>query len=460
MKTGKNRPTGPDGEVNKWLNWVNNSVGAIMFFNARSAVLQTISTVNYLDFENNNIFKAAKAFANQKQYWKDFSFLFNSPTLKQRRAGIQTDVSASDIADAVRDKRNPVQAALAYLLRIGFTPTQIADSFAISAGGATYYRNQVNYYREQGQTVEQAEENAFNDFQAKTEEAQQSSRPDKISKQQASVLGRLILAFQNTPMQYNRIIKKAVLDLVNRRGSDKANISRIIYYGTAQSIIFSALQNALFALAFDDEKEDEEKEKFATKKQNRIIDGMISTLLRGSGLTGAVADTLVKVYKRFAEEKEKGWKADYGNVLVDAANISPPIGSKLRKLYSSMKTVKFNQDAIDAMSPLDINNPLYDATSSAIEAGTNIPTQRIYRKISNMNAALTEDIAPWQRIALALGWSRWDLGLDTPQDIVEAKEEAKEAKKTKGTRCTAITSSGKRCKNRTDNKSGRCYAHE
>jgi hypothetical protein len=460
MKTGKNRPTGPDGEVNKWLNWVNNSVGAIMFFNARSAVLQTISTVNYLDFENNNIFKAAKAFANQKQYWSDFTYLFNSPTLKQRRAGVQTDVSASDIANAVRDKRNPAGAALAYLLRIGFTPTQLADSFAISAGGATYYRNQVNYYREQGQTLQEAEENAFADFQAKTEEAQQSSRPDKISKQQASVLGRLILAFQNTPMQYNRIIKKSVLDLVNRRGSDKSNISKIIYYGTAQSLIFSALQNALFALAFDDEKEEEEREEFASKKQNRILDGMIGTLLRGSGLKGAVADTLIKVYRRFASEKEKGWKADYGNVLVDAANISPPIGSKLRKLYSAMKTVKFNQGVMDVMSPLNIDNPLYDASSSAIEAATNIPTQRVYRKITNMKTALTDDIAPWQRIAIALGWSRWDVGLDVDEDITKAREEVKKQKKTAGQRCRAITSSGKRCKNRTENKSGRCFAHE
>jgi len=52
-----------------------------------------------------------------------------------RRAGVQTDVSASDIAEAVRGKRNPAKAAIAYLLKIGFTPTQIADSFAISAGG-------------------------------------------------------------------------------------------------------------------------------------------------------------------------------------------------------------------------------------------------------------------------------------------------------------------------------------
>ena len=45
MKTGQNRPSGSNKIANQFMNWINNSVGAIMFFNARSAVLQTISTV-------------------------------------------------------------------------------------------------------------------------------------------------------------------------------------------------------------------------------------------------------------------------------------------------------------------------------------------------------------------------------------------------------------------------------
>ena len=59
-----------------------------------------------------------------------------------------------------------------------------------------------------------AEAKAFNDFQDIAEETQQSSRPDLISQQQASLLGRFILAFQNTPMQYARLIKKAAIDLI------------------------------------------------------------------------------------------------------------------------------------------------------------------------------------------------------------------------------------------------------
>ena len=39
---------------------------------------------------------------------------------------------------------------LSYLLKLGFTPTQLADSFAIASGGATFYRNRLNTYKKQG----------------------------------------------------------------------------------------------------------------------------------------------------------------------------------------------------------------------------------------------------------------------------------------------------------------------
>jgi hypothetical protein len=103
---------------------------------------------------------------------------------------------------------NKVRAGLAAILKKGFLPTQIADSFAISIGGASFYRNRINSYLKDGMTEAEAKEQAFLDFQEITEESQQSSRPDRVSMQQASPLGRIILAFANTPMQYARLTKK------------------------------------------------------------------------------------------------------------------------------------------------------------------------------------------------------------------------------------------------------------
>ena len=67
MKNGTNRPSTTTNNTNKWNNWINNSIGAIMFFNRRSALLQTLSTVNFINWSDNNPIKAAAAFANQKQ---------------------------------------------------------------------------------------------------------------------------------------------------------------------------------------------------------------------------------------------------------------------------------------------------------------------------------------------------------------------------------------------------------
>ena len=74
--------------------------------------------------------------------------------LKQRRAGNQRGINEAELAKAVSgvDARSRVKAMLHWLLTKGFLPTQIADSFAISSGGATFYRNRVNSYLKKGFT--------------------------------------------------------------------------------------------------------------------------------------------------------------------------------------------------------------------------------------------------------------------------------------------------------------------
>ena len=142
MKTGRNRVTGTDSLTTRVTDWLTGSIGAIMFFNTRSAVLQTLSAVNFINFGDNNILAAGKAFANQKQYWTDFKKLFNSEFLIERRDGLKMNVNEADIADIAKERG--VRGVINKLLKVGFTPTQIADSFAIASGGATFYRNRLN----------------------------------------------------------------------------------------------------------------------------------------------------------------------------------------------------------------------------------------------------------------------------------------------------------------------------
>ena len=150
-----------------------------------------------------------------------------------------------------------------------------------------------------------AEAKAWQDFQENTEESQQSARPDMISQQQASPLGRYILAFKNTPMQYARLMKKAFSDLVNGRGDAKTNISKIIYYSTIQNFIFNAMQSSLFALIGD---EDEEKE---AQKWERTANGMVDSILGGLGFGGNVVVAIKNTILEYLKQEGKDWNSDH-----------------------------------------------------------------------------------------------------------------------------------------------------
>ena len=432
MEYGTNRNFGQNALMNQWTKWVNNSVGAIMFLNTRSAVLQTLSSINFMNWSDNNPMQAAKAFANQPQFWSDFAMIFNSPTLRQRRSGLGMDVNGSEIAQHVQASTNPASSALAWMLQKGFIATQMADSFAIAIGGASMYRNRLNTYLKQGLSEKQAQERAWFDFQEISEATQQSARPDMISSQQAGPLGRLVLAFQNTPMQYARLIKKAALDIKNGRGDFKTNVSKIAYYGAVQNLVFNALQNALFQLMFkDDEEEMTEKEERALI---RTVNNMSDSLLRGMGVYGAAISTVKNMAIKFMEQEKRGYRADHAYTVIEGINLSPPIGSKARKVYSATQTWKYNKDAIMEMG-FDIDNPAYSAVGNLVSGTTNIPLDRVVNKVNNIRAGLDKQNEAWQRIATLMGWNAWSVDIPNREvegvkaDIKKRKAEEKKRKR-------------------------------
>ena len=430
MKAGTNR-LGYNDATSNILDWVNNSVGAVMFLNTRSALLQTISAVNFINWGDNNIIKAGQAFANQKQYWSDFLTLMNSDYLTQRRRGLKINVSESEIADAVKDSKNKVKAAIAYLLSKGFVFTRYADSFAIASGGATFYRNRIKKYLKEGMSQELAQEKAFNDFRDIAEESQQSSSPDKISMQQASAAGRVILNWANTPMQYVRIQKRALQDLIAGRGDAKVHISRIAYYGVMQNLIFNALQQALFAIGFgDDDEKDEKKKKAKDKKIARVANGMIDSQLKGLGIAGAAMaaakNTLMKVY----EESEKK-TPEFEKGAIEALSFSPAISSKYRKIVGGLKSFSWNRKEMKEKG-FSLDNPAYLAGAQIITAVTNIPIDRVIKKANNIRGIMNEQSQMWQKVSMALGWSAYDVGLpyyggwDKPKEPTEAERKQQE----------------------------------
>jgi len=440
MKTGRNRPTGANKLVNGWLNWVNDSVGTVMFLNQRSALLQTISSVNYLNWKDNNPIKAAQAFGNQKQFWKDFSYLFNSNFLKQRRSGLKTDVNADEIASSASTSQNKVRSAASWILKQGFLPTQIADSFAISMGGASFYRNRINSYKKEGFSEKQAKEKAFQDFRQISETSQQSSDPSKISSQQAGPLGRLILAFANTPMQYTRLTKRAVQDLINGRGDWKTNVSKIGYYGAVQNVIFAALQQAMFGIAFDpDEETDGTKlSEFKEDRENtaagRVANSTADMFLRGAGVGGAFIAQIKNLVLEANRQAGKN-RSDYERVADKFFTFSPVVDSKFKKLQSAGRTFTYKQELQKIQERgIAVDNPAIMAVAQVLSAYTNVPLDRVLKKINNVKSATEEETQLWQKIALLMGYGEWELGISarkTDEARAKAKKEKAEQKKFK-----------------------------
>ena len=67
----------------------------------------------------------------------------------------------------------------------------------------------------------------------------------------------------------------------------------------------------------------------------------------------------------------------------------------------------------------DLKNPAYLAGANVVSAFTNIPLDRVVKKANNLRGAMDEQNALWQRIALSMGWNRYELGL--PYETYGAK---------------------------------------
>ena len=252
------------------------------------------------------------------------------------------------------------------------------------------------------------------DWREITEENQQSSRPDKISMQQAGPLGRIVLAFANTPMQYTRLMKKAALDLKNGRGDAKTNISKIIYYAMVQNFIFNALQQALFAIGFGEEEEPERDKKYYS-----IANSMLDTILRGTGVGGSITSVVKNsIVKMIDESKKKNPK--YEKLAATLLQISPPVSSKYNRITNAARSYKWDKEEM-FNEGWSLDNPAFLAGGNVISATTNIPLDRLVKKATNVKDALGEDLETWERLALIGGWQDWELGIDNEEPKQKSK---------------------------------------
>ena len=241
-----------------------------------------------------------------------------------------------------------------------------------------------------------------------------------------------------------------------------------------QNVIFGSLQTGLAFLMFGGD-EDDDKTK---TKTTRVANGALDTLLRGTGVYGAMASTLKNTIIKYMDEREKPYgKRELSKVALEAMQLSPPIGSKLRKLMSAIYSYEYNEGVPEKMG-LSIDNPILNVVGNLVEATTNIPLARTVRKAQQIEEAINGNHDTWKRVALIGGWDKWSLDVKD-EELEKAKEEVKierkekkeaekkiqkeqekeqkkidkenekkdkEAQGIKEVRCSGIKSNGQRCK--------------
>jgi hypothetical protein len=396
---------------NPWIKWLNFATGNIMFVNVRSALLQLISSTNFIELTGpNNLFNTLARVLDSKQWAADFKTVWNSEFLKVRRGRGKIDVVQEEIQRAVSSEKDPFLRLASILQNKGYAPTRFMDSLAIAFGGAAYYRNLVNDYVSKGMNQVQAERTAMRDFREKAEASQQSARADLISMQQASVAGRIFLTFQNVTMQYTRLGKKALNDMRNGRRVRNADgtfksltdsrleqawqMGQFLMY---QNLLFAGLQKAiilLFALGEGDEVEEKQKVDY--------LNAVLDSVLRGSGIVGGI----LSVAKNIGIELARGNRS---NLDVKVLDISPTISTKFRKAAKIINAIG-RGDRIDDLL-IEVPSFVYG-----------LPTDRVVRLIRQIEAAIDlhdQGYKSYERILMGLGWSTYDFGLPYPPSIIE-----------------------------------------
>ena len=137
---------------------------------------------------------------------------------------------------------------------------------------------------------------------------------------------------------------------------------------------------------------------------NATLDG----ILVGMGIRGKAYATfknwLIKAGKELQKDNPK-----LRDTASELLKVSPPIDKKYRQIRGALATLDYD---MDEMSEVSLDNPGLAAAAGIIEATTNAPVDRLLRKMQNVEAALEEDRANWQRPFLLGGWAEYDFEED------------------------------------------------
>ena len=108
-------------------------------------------------------------------------------------------------------------------------------------------------------------------------------------------------------------------------------------------------------------------------------------------------------------------KRDEGKTVRDSSlrliqkglTISPPVSKKIGDIIEGQKFETWRQYK---------NDPFYQAFAYAnyVSGLTNLPIDRLFKKVENLRAASQDSTEAWQSVFLSLGWSPYNVGVQFP----------------------------------------------
>ena len=387
--TGSNNRSSNPESITLLDKWLNRSIANIMFFNPRSALLQQVSILN---FAINDPVTYIKSAGNVSDNQKALSLIWNSDFIKDRAEG-KTDVVVGELFK--QKGTSGIGKAIDRLGETGYFLTKKSDAFAIAIGGAPYLAAKIKEYG--GFDNAQAVDRAMADFIQVANEAQQSTSPERLGRDQTHPVGRYLLAFTNATQQFNRIMSKSAREIA--AGKNVAgNTAKISYIMGTQIAGFAFLQKAM-TTAFDFEDEDDKK------KWGDYFTAIFDTLASSAGILGSVFATTAQAVKHLARGAEEGGfkKGTDMKVINEFINISPAVATKVRNIRNAL-----NEPYRQSEGFVDVDAKVARVASAIQLSG--LPTERVLRIFEQFNDIGANDLYVLEKAFRVLGWSRYDLG--------------------------------------------------
>ena len=110
------------------------------------------------------------------------------------------------------------------------------------------------------------------------------------------------------------------------------------------------------------------------------------------------------------------------------------MSSKINKIRAAARSYSWDKDEMRE-GGMSIDNPAFLAVGNVVSATTNIPLDRVIKKIQHLKTASDSEIETYKRIFLLAGWSEWELGIKKPKEkvtVYESKKWGNESNRGKG----------------------------